>query len=122
MGLQRHLRSATTELFKRAYLSAYRVGAMNRVVIRYCCDCRWMLRSAWYAQEILTTFAGELDEVALQPSSGGEFRITCNGEEIWERTRDGGFPDIKNLKQLVRDRIAPNKELGHSDRKPDPMS
>jgi selenoprotein W-related protein len=28
-----------------------------------------------------------------------------------------GFPDIKELKQLVRDRIAPQKELGHSDHK-----
>ena len=35
---------------------------------------------------------------------------------IWERVRDGGFPDVKTLQRLVRDRIAPGQALGHVDR------
>ena len=31
----------------------------------------------------------------------------------WEA---GRFPESKELKQLIRDRIAPEKNLGHSDR------
>ena len=27
-----------------------------------------------------------------------------------------GFPDIKHLKQIIRDRVAPDKELGHIDK------
>jgi selenoprotein W-related protein len=79
------------------------------------------MRSAWMAQELLSTFATELGEVALQPGTGGVFEIRVNGQLVWERVRDGGFPDIKLLKQKVRDLIAPTKELGHTDRdKPAP--
>lgn len=86
------------------------------VTIRYCTGCRWLLRAAWMAQELLTTFEKELGEVALQPGSGGVFQVRVDGELLWDRARDGGFPDIKQLKQLLRDRIAPDKGLGHSER------
>lgn len=87
-----------------------------RVEIRYCTQCRWLLRAAWMAQELLTTFEQELAEVSLQPASGGVFEIRASDQLIWSRHRDGGFPDIKELKQRVRDVIAPEKPLGHSDR------
>ena len=87
-----------------------------RVEIEYCTQCRWLLRAAWMAQEILTTFAEELGEVAIVPGTGGVFDIRVDGELIWSRAEARGFPDIKQLKQLVRDRIAPTKDLGHSDR------
>lgn len=75
-----------------------------------------MLRSAWMAQELLTSFPDEIGEIALQPGKGGVFEITIGNERIWSRAVDGGFPDIKELKQRVRDRIAPQKDLGHSDK------
>ena len=87
------------------------------VVIEYCPECRWLLRSSWMAQEILTTFETEIDEVCLRPcrQESGRFRITCGEELIWCRKRDGGFPDVKTLKQLVRDKISPERHLGHLD-------
>lgn len=88
----------------------------GRVVIRYCSQCNWLLRAAWMAQELLNTFADELDEVALQPGTGGIFEIEADGVLIWERKRDGGFPEITELKRRVRDRVAPDKPLGHIDR------
>lgn len=87
-----------------------------RVEIEYCTDCRWLLRSAWMAQELLTTFESELGEVALQPGSGGVFEVRVNGEALWSRKEQGRFPDLKELKQLVRNVIAPDKNLGHSER------
>lgn len=87
-----------------------------KVVIYYCTQCRWLLRAGWYAQELLQTFGESLDEVALAPSHGGRFEITLEGEILWERVRDGGFPDIKVLKREVRDRIDPERSLGHVDR------
>ncbi|MEU1548189.1 SelT/SelW/SelH family protein [Nocardia beijingensis] len=90
---------------------------MARVAIEYCTQCRWLLRASWMAQELLSTFATDLDEVALRPGSGGVFRITVDGEQIWERKTDGGFPDIAVLKQRVRDRVAPERDLGHADRR-----
>lgn len=89
---------------------------IGRVVITYCTQCRWLLRAAWMAQELLTTFADEPVEVTLRPGTGGVFEIHVGEERIWSRTEQGGFPDIKELKQLVRDRIAPDRGLGHSDR------
>ena len=73
-----------------------------RLAITYCRQCNWLLRAAWMAQELLTTFAEELGEVALVPGTGGVFEISCDGRIIWERKRDGGFPDIKMLKQRRR--------------------
>ncbi len=87
-----------------------------RIAITYCTQCQWLLRSAWLAQELLQTFQTELGEVALLPGTGGVFSITYDGETIWERVADGGFPDSKQLKQRVRDRLDPGRDLGHIDR------
>jgi len=89
----------------------------HRVTITYCRQCQWLLRAGWMAQELLSTFSEELDEVALKPGTGGIFEIECDGEIIWERQRDGGFPDAAELKRRVRDKIAPERNLGHVERK-----
>lgn len=85
------------------------------VKIEYCTQCRWLLRAAWYAQELLTTFESLLGGVILVPASGGLFRISLGEKLLWDRVRDGGFPDIKLLKQKVRDEVAPGRDLGHTD-------
>lgn len=92
-----------------------------RVSIRYCTQCRWMLRAAWFAQELLTSFESELGEVALVPGTGGVFEVHVRDELIWSRAERGRFPDIKELKQLVRDRVAPGRSLGHTDRAAPPQ-
>ena len=87
-----------------------------RVEIRYCTQCRWILRAGWLAQELLSTFDTDLGEVALVPGTGGIFEVRVDGELIWSRKEQGRFPEAKELKQRVRDRVAPDKDLGHSDR------
>jgi selenoprotein W-related protein len=87
-----------------------------RVTILYCTQCNWLLRASWMAQELLHTFSDSLGEVALIPATGGNFEIRVNGDLIWERKRDGGFPDAATLKRLVRDRLDPERDLGHVDR------
>jgi len=88
-----------------------------RVEIRYCTGCRWLTRASWVAQELLTTFESELGGVSLVPSGeGGTFDVLADGDLLWSRSNRGRFPEIKELKQLLRDRIAPGKDLGHSDR------
>jgi selenoprotein W-related protein len=87
----------------------------RRVEIIYCRQCRWLLRASWMAQELLTTFDLELGEVALVPGTGGIFEVRVGDELVWSRKERGRFPDIKELKQLVRDRVAPGRDLGHSD-------
>ncbi|HEU5484732.1 MAG TPA: SelT/SelW/SelH family protein [Microlunatus sp.] len=91
-------------------------GRQPRIVITYCTQCRWLLRAGWVAQELLTTFATDLQEIALRPGVGGVFQVELDDELVWDRKRDGGFPEIAGLKRLVRDRVAPGRTLGHSDR------
>ncbi|MBV1835791.1 SelT/SelW/SelH family protein [Acetobacter estunensis] len=91
-------------------------AASHKVRIHYCTQCNWLLRSAWMAQELLQTFGTELTEVALCPDTGGRFEISVDDVIVWERKRDNGFPGPKELKQRVRDVIAPERDLGHVDR------
>lgn len=87
-----------------------------RLEIVYCTGCRWLLRAAWMAQELLVTFEEELGEVALVPGQGGVFQIRLGEDLLWDRAAAGRFPELKEIKQRLRDRIAPHKGLGHSDR------
>jgi selenoprotein W-related protein len=88
-----------------------------RVEIEYCSQCRFILRAGWLAQELLMTFGpDEIGEVALVPGTGGIFEVRLDGEAIFSRKAAGRFPESKELKQLIRDRVAPAKDLGHSDR------
>lgn len=88
---------------------------LPRISIQYCDQCRWMLRATWCAQELLTTFQGQLGEVALLPGTGGIFEVRCDGVLLWSRKDEGAFPELKVLKQRLRDQIAPGQSLGHSD-------
>jgi len=88
-----------------------------RIEIEFCTQCRWLLRAGWTAQELLTTFDGELGEVALVPGTGGVFEVRVDGRTIWSRKGEGRFPELKELKQRLRDIIAPERDLGHSERK-----
>ena len=88
-----------------------------KIRIVYCPKCGWMLRSAWLAQEFLSTFEEELEEVILVPSKvGGIFQIYVNKQLAFDRKTYGGFAEPKIFKQLVRDMVAPDKPLGHSDK------
>jgi selenoprotein W-related protein len=89
----------------------------NKVSIVYCTQCRWLLRAGWMAQELLSTFDEELDELSLKPGTGGIFEVYANDTLIWSRKQEGRFPDITELKQRVRDQVAPERDLGHIDRK-----
>ncbi|EMR71101.1 putative selenoprotein domain-containing protein [Eutypa lata UCREL1] len=119
---------------------------LPRVTIRFCTQCKWMLRAAYFAQELLSTFSTALGEVALQPSTGGTFVVELFFQDpssssssssssstipsapdvgaaveiqrrvLWDRKVDGGFPETKELKRRVRDAIEPGRNLGHVDR------
>jgi selenoprotein W-related protein len=90
---------------------------MASITIAYCTQCRWLMRSAWMAQELLTTFDGDIKELILKPASGGLFEVTVDEMLIWSRKQEGRFPEITELKQRVRDVLDPARDLGHSDKK-----
>ncbi|KAF2208816.1 hypothetical protein CERZMDRAFT_114340 [Cercospora zeae-maydis SCOH1-5] len=106
---------------------------LPRVVITFCTQCKWMLRAAYYAQELMSTFGTSVGEVALVPSEGGIFTVDLAykptqsqlevGDDpdeakhvlLWDRKSEGGFPETKILKQRLRNVIEPERDLGHSD-------
>jgi selenoprotein W-related protein len=90
-------------------------GAKPSVRITYCPRCRWLLRAGWMAQELLVTFESALGEVALRPGGTGIFEVAVDEVVIWSRAREGRFPELKELKQRVRDIVDPERALGHSD-------
>ncbi|KAL7461699.1 hypothetical protein ACHAXS_002115 [Conticribra weissflogii] len=113
------------------------------VSIDYCSACQWTLRATWLASEVLTTFANEprLHSVSLVPrspplSDGGIFSVAATATAdsgaagfsfdgkassrrkklvLWDRKKEGRFPEAKEIKQLIRDVVNPDKDLGHSD-------
>jgi selenoprotein W-related protein len=90
--------------------------ATARVEIEYCARCGFLPRATWLAQELLNTFALEIRELALVPGQGGILEVRVNGEVIYNRKDDDAFVDPKLVKQAIRDRVAPGRSLGHSDR------
>lgn len=87
------------------------------ISIEYCPKCGWLLRAAYMAQEILTTFSEDVRGVMLVPAEiSGTYTIYINEEKLFDRKEMGKFPEIKQLKQLIRDQVNPGKSLGHSDR------
>lgn len=86
------------------------------ISIEYCPKCGWMLRAAYMAQELLSTFSDDVHGVLLQPAeTAGTYKIYVDGNLIFDRKEAGGFPEIKSLKQQVRDVVNPSRNLGHSD-------
>jgi selenoprotein W-related protein len=56
--------------------------------------------------------------VALLPAEiTGRYTISIDDNVIFDRKTEGRFPEIKELKQLVRDIVNPAKNLGHSEKK-----
>lgn len=96
-------------------------GARPTVAIEYCPRCRWLARAAWLAQELLATFEAELGAVALVPSAEpGAFEVRLGDETLFSRRAAGRHVDATELKRLVRDRVAPGRDLGHLDRRGEP--
>ncbi|EDN07040.1 selenoprotein domain-containing protein [Histoplasma capsulatum] len=99
---------------------------LPRVTIQYCTQCKWLLRAAYFAQELLSTFSTALGEVSLVPATGGVFVVSVLSQSsvdftdaetvIWDRKMEGGFPETKQLKSLVRNIVDPSRDLGHVDR------
>ena len=98
------------------YRGAMENAAKPRITISYCTGCNWLLRAGWMAQELLQTFTEDLAEVALIPGHGGIYEIRLGEALLWERKRDGGFPEPKEIKKRIRDLIEPGRDVGHIDR------
>jgi len=92
------------------------MAGSHRIEIEYCVQCRWLLRASWIAQELLSTFDGDIAALTLKPGTGGIFNVSLDGTMLWSRKEHGRFPEITELKQMLRDHVDPARNLGHIDR------
>jgi len=90
----------------------------HKITIEFCTLCHWMHRATWMQQELFTTFQEDLDSITLKQGTGGIYDIYLDDHLLFSRKEEGRFPEIKELKQLVRDHIDPDKDLGHTDGHP----
>ncbi len=61
------------------------------------------------------TFGENITNLSLKPSSGGVFTIRLDDEILFSKNEKGRFPESKEIKQMIRDQILPEMDLGHSD-------
>jgi selenoprotein W-related protein len=87
----------------------------HTITIEYCPACGWLFRASWYAQELLNTFASFSVSVSLQGSEPGVFRVWYDHLLLWDRKKEARFPESKEIKQIIRDYLAPEMPLGHTD-------
>ncbi|KAF8609339.1 hypothetical protein BDV93DRAFT_518172 [Ceratobasidium sp. AG-I] len=105
-------------------------SAVPAIIIEFCDRCRWLHRATWVQTELFITFPPPaLTSITLiplnSPETGGRFRVWLSSSStldeptlVWDRKVEGGFPELKVLKQRIRDIIQPGTSLGHSDKKP----
>ncbi len=56
--------------------------------------------------------------IFIETEPAGTFKVYCDDVEVWDRKKDDvGFPEMKELKQIIRDVAVPGLDLGHSDKK-----
>jgi len=97
------------------------------ITIEFCDRCRWLHRATWVQTELFITFPSPaLKAITIIPrnslETGGRFRVWLSLPDtdapvlVWDRKTEGGFPELKDLKQRIRDHIQPGVSLGHSDK------
>ena len=77
----------------------------------------WSIIVGWTStrgRQKLSNFAA--DRKRERTGMNFENRHRADGDRLWSRKERGRFPELKELKQLVRDRVAPGRDLGHVDR------
>ena len=71
-----------------------------------------MIRAAPMAHELISTFESELADVTLSSAPDeGTFSIWLDSQALWSRHKNDRFPVIDEIKRLIRDLVAPERDL-----------
>jgi selenoprotein W-related protein len=77
---------------------------MTDVEVEYCVPCGFLDRAETVQHALLTSLGEELDSVALVTGEKGVFRVSVDGETIYDKDEDGDY-DADDLVRAVRDRM-----------------
>lgn len=78
---------------------------MVEVDIEYCVPCGLLDTALATQHELLSTFGRDLDGVRLTPGHGGVFRVTVDGETVWDGDVHGTDPDLDAVGAAVETRL-----------------
>ena len=75
------------------------------VEIEYCARCNFLPRATWVAHELLHTYGDFVAGLTLVPGHGGIFEVRVDGELLASTKTEGGFPEIRTLKEAINRRL-----------------
>ena len=67
--------------------------------IEYCVPCGYANLAAWMTSELFQA-AGTAIAISLKPGTAGAFKVTVDGEILWDKKSQGKSPDIMEAKEL----------------------
>lgn len=76
---------------------------MTEVEIEYCVPCGFLDRAEDVQHALLTTFGERLDAVTLRTGDEGVFRVTADGEPVFDKHEHEY--DVDEIVRRVRDRV-----------------
>jgi selenoprotein W-related protein len=76
---------------------------MTDVEIEYCVPCGFRQRAVDVQRAILGGLEGELDRVSLVMGSHGVFRVSVDGEVVYDKNEDDF--DVDDIVRAVRERV-----------------
>lgn len=76
---------------------------MTEVDIEYCVPCGFLDHAETVQHALLTSLGEELDAVSLVTGEKGVFRVSVDGETVYDKDEDGDY-DVDDLVATVRDR------------------
>lgn len=70
------------------------------VDIEYCVPCGLRDHAIDLQRALLDEYGRGLDGVRLRPGHGGVFRVTADGETVWDKDEEGGI-DVDAIRSRV---------------------
>lgn len=96
-------------------MKSRRMAAKPTVSIEYCTVCNFRSRAVWLAQELLAALEQELTGITLVPGRGGVFDVRLGGETVFSQKQAGRFPEPRELKDLIREKLGLDPAQRHAD-------
>jgi selenoprotein W-related protein len=74
------------------------------VEIEYCVPCGFRQHALDVQEAILNGLEQELDELSLVMGDHGVFRVTANGEQVYDKNEDGDL-DTDDIVRALREQV-----------------
>ena len=80
-------------------------ASKHSLVIEFCVPCDFRPQALGLAQEVIDQWADRLSEIRLEPSSGGRFEVSLDGELVFSKAELERHAEPGEVSGLIRERI-----------------